>query len=85
METTFDINENLLQRLHEVAKRRGTTTSALVEAGIFRILGEDDAMTKRKGAELPELPKWRGGKLLVDITDREELYRVMDEYDGFRY
>ena len=85
MKATFDISERLLLRLGEVADRRGTTVSALVEAGIFQILSEDEAMTKTKTAALPELPKWRGGKLLVDISNREELYRVMDEYDGFRY
>ena len=85
MKATFDISERLLLRLDEVAERRGTTVSALVEAGIFQILSEDEAMTKPKTAALPELPKWRGGKLLVDISNREELYRVMDKYDGFRY
>ena len=31
---------------------------------------------------LARLPKWNSGGQLVDISDREELYRVMDEYDG---
>ena len=85
MKATFDISERLLLRLGEVAERRGTTVSALVEAGIFQILSEDEAMAKPKTAALPELPKWHGGRELVDISNREELYRVMDEYDGFRY
>ena len=92
MKATFDISERLLLRLGEVAERRGTTVSALVEAGIFQILSEDRAMMKEKAdaeenplsaEELMEgLPKWRGGKLLVDITNKEELYQVMDNYDG---
>lgn len=87
METTFDINENLLQRLREVANRRGTTASALVEAGIFRILGEElETATEKATAEsLPKLPTWHFGEMLVDISNREELYRVMDGHDGFRY
>ena len=32
---------------------------------------------------MERLPKWQGGELLVDISDKEELRRVMDEYDGF--
>ncbi len=95
MKATFDISERLLLRLGEVAERRGTTASALVEAGIFQILSEDRAMMKAKAhteenaltaEELFErLPKWNSGGELVDITNREELYRVMDEGDGFRY
>ena len=87
MRTTLNIDETIVERLHAEAKRRGTTASALAEAGILRILGDDP--THRSGRDttepLPKLPKWQGGKLLVDISNREELYRVMDEYDGFRY
>jgi hypothetical protein len=84
MQTTLNIDETVVQRLHAEAKRRGTTASALAEAGILHILGEEPRAA-RTGDALPELPKWRGGKLLVDISDREELYRIMDEHDGFRY
>ena len=82
MQTTLDIDETIVERLYAEAKRRGTTASALAEAGILQILGPAPAKTDDP---LPEFPKWRGGKLLVDISNREELYRVMDEYDGFRY
>ena len=95
MKATFDISERLLLRLGKVAERRGTTVSALVEAGIFQILSEDRAMMKAKmdaegnplSAEelMARLPTWNSGGELVDITNKEELYRVMDEYDGFRY
>ena len=30
--------------------------------------------------ELPPLPSWHGGKELVDIANREELYGVMEEH-----
>ena len=89
MKTTLDIDERLLQRLQEVADRRGSNLSALVEAGIFQILGMDEEMEqerkRKRGAPLPELPTFNSGGELVDISNREELYRVMDEYDGFRY
>ena len=84
MQTTLNIDEAIVKRLYAEAKRQGTTPSALAEAGILQILGEEPAPAKTNDP-LPELPKWRGGKLLVDISNREELYRVMDEYDGFRY
>ena len=85
MQTTLNIDETIVERLYAEAKRRGTTASALAEAGILQILGEESDSDQRLGEPLPKLPKWRGGRELVDISNREELYRVMDEYDGFRY
>ena len=82
MQTTLNIDEAIVERLYAEAKRRGTTASALAEAAIRQILGEEPVPAKTAGELFDKLPKWRGGKLLVDITDREELYRVMDEYDG---
>ncbi len=84
MQTTLNIDAIIVERLYTEAKRRGTTASALAQAAILQILGAEPAPAETNDP-LPELPKWRGGKLLVDISNREELYRVMDEYDGFRY
>ena len=125
MQTTLNIDDAIVARLHAEAKRRGTTASALAEAGIRQILGgapnsvenhgplpeppkkptppnPDDTVNKAKlrrqveedlGEPFPQtaeelfekLPKWDSGGEMVDITNKEELYRVMDEYDGFRY
>ena len=95
MKATFDISERLLLRPGEVAEHRGATVSALVEAGIVQILIEHQAMMKAKmdaegyplSAEglMARLPTWNSGSELVDITNKEELYRVMDEDDDFRY
>ena len=40
MKTTLNIDDRLVRELHEEAARRGTTMSALVEAGLRRILEE---------------------------------------------
>ena len=125
MQTTLNIDEAIVERLHAEAKRRGTTASALAEAGIRRVLGEEPTPDEKRHAlpGLPEslhgtslvdpsgkaeyrrwyeeyfgepapqtaeelmerLPTWNSGGELVDITNKEELYRVMDEDDGFRY
>ena len=52
--------------------------SALVEAGLRRIL---DERSRSDGdlSSLPTLPSWRGGRELVDVSSRSELYRVMEE------
>jgi predicted transcriptional regulator len=76
MKMTIDIDDALMRRLREEAARRGTTMSSLAEAGIRRILDDGDEVkepTPRVG-----LPTWRSGGLLVDVSDREELYRAMD-------
>ena len=81
MQTTLDIDETVVERLHAEAKRRGTTASALAEAGILQILGAapESAAEKDFVEPLPKLPTWHFGEMLVDISNRDELYRVMEE------
>ena len=78
MKTTLNIDESVMQRLREEAARRGTTMSALVEAGLRRVLAEPEPPGHRK-TSLPPLPTWRSGGFRVDIANREELYRILDE------
>lgn len=40
---------------------------------------KDNPTPDGEGADLPPLPSWNGGGFLVDIDNREELYRVLDE------
>ena len=84
MQTTLNIDEAIVERLYAEAKRRGTTVSALAEAGILRVLQEypQESTTDPTDRALPELPKLPAGPMLVDITNKEELYRVMDADDG---
>ena len=87
MQIILYIDETIANRLQAEAKRRGTTASELAEAGIRRVLAETplESTTAQTHDPLPELPKLPAGPMLVDISNREELYRVMDEDDGFRY
>ncbi len=77
MKTTLNIDDSVMQRLREEAVRRGTTMSALVEAGLRRVLAAPECMNAPEA--LPPLPSWNGGDELVDISDREALYRAMEE------
>ena len=77
MKATFNIDNSVMQRLREEAACRGTTMSALVEAGLRRVLAEPEA--GRQPEILPPLPSWNGGRELVDISDRDALYRAMEE------
>ena len=78
MKTTLNIDDSVMQRLREEAARRGTTMSALVEAGLRRVLARPDA-ARLQQEELPPLPTWRSGGFLVDIDDRDVLYQAMEE------
>ena len=76
MKTTLNIDDSVMQRLREEAARRGTTMSALVEAGLRRVLAASKAGEQ---PEPPPLPTWNSGGHLIDIANRDELYRAMEE------
>ena len=78
MKTTLNIDDSVMQRLREEAARRGTTMSALVEAGLRRVLAAP-AVAAEEPDPLPPLPTWHSGGFLVDIADRDALYRAMEE------
>ncbi len=73
MKTTLNINDGTMRRLKELAATRGVTMSELVEAALRRLLDE-----KPGTVELPGLPVWDDGELLVDIANREALYAAME-------
>lgn len=52
---------------------------ALVATGLRRVLAPEVSASEPN--ELPPLPTWDGGDHLVDIDDRDALYRAMEE-DG---
>ena len=79
MRTTLNIDEALLKQLRVEAARRGTTMSALVEAGLRHVLPAPDS-GDGSAKDLPPLPTWRSGGARVDIANRDELYRLLDGY-----
>ena len=78
MKTTLNIDDSVMQRLREEAAQRGTTMSALVEAGLRRVLAAPEVGDEQRKA-LPPLPTWRSGGFRVDIANRDALYRMMEE------
>ena len=77
MKTTLNIDDTVMQRLREEAARRGTTMSALVEAGLRRVLEEEPGQGEGRRA-LPPLPAWSSGGARVDVADRGALHDLMD-------
>ena len=84
MKATFDIDEGVMRQLHEVAKRRGTTVSALVEEAIKEAIKDAPEGLPLAESDLLPLPSWPMGKPLVDISNREELYDAMEDWDKLR-
>lgn len=74
MKTTLNIDERVMIQLKEEAARQGRTMSELVETALRRLLRSDEEQSA-----LQALPTFKGGRELVDVADREALYRVMDE------
>ena len=74
MKTTLNIDEQVMRDLKAEAARQGTTMSELVEAALRQSLRPAPYMP-----DLPPLPTFNSGGELVDISDRNALYRAFDE------
>ena len=72
MKTTLNISDATMHELKREAVRQGRTMSELVEAASAPLHGPKPAR------ELPPLPEFHGGDLLVDVADRQALYDVME-------
>jgi len=76
MKTTLNIDDSVMQRLREEAARRGRTMSELVEAGLRRVLDEPEQQVDQVREPMPQ---WRSGGALVDVSNRDALYDLMDK------
>ena len=74
MKTTIILDDRVASRLRREADERGTTMSRLVEDALRRFLE-----TRPAARKLPPLPSFDGGRPLVDVSDRDALYRAMEE------
>jgi len=74
MKTTLNLDEGIMRRLKARAAREGRTLSELVEPALRLFL-----RAKKEEGDLPPLPTFDGGALLVDSADRDALYRAMEE------
>jgi hypothetical protein len=73
MKTTLNIDDSVMLRLKREAARTGRTMSELVESALRDLL-----RSRPERAELPPLPTFNSGGALVDIADRDALYRAME-------
>lgn len=73
MRTTLIIPDQVIRELKRRAVERRTTLSAVVAEVLRRGLDES-----RPAVDLPPLPSHPMGRPLVDIADRDALYRAME-------
>lgn len=73
MKTTLNIDDGVMIRLRREAARSGRTMSELVETALRGLL-----QAKPAAVALRPLPSFKSGGALVDIADREALYRAME-------
>jgi plasmid stability protein len=73
MKTTLNIENGVMRDLKMRAAREGRTMSELVETALRRLLDE-----RPVEKDLPPLPTLMAREL-VDVSDRDALYRAMEE------
>lgn len=74
MKTTLNIDDTVMAKLRRESARTGRTMSELVEAALRQLLHR-----RSETAALPLLPSFDSGGALVDVADRDALYRAMEE------
>ena len=75
MKTTLNLDDELLTQAKRQARERGTTLTAVVEAGLRAVLAGEPTTTYRL-----RLRTVKGeGPPRADPADREALYAVLDE------
>ena len=72
MKIRVEVSNDVVRRLKRKAAGQGRTISEIVE-GAPRLCFRP----RRKQTELPPLPTFRSGSTLVDISDRDALFRAM--------
>jgi len=73
MKTTLNIDDQVMRALRREAARQGRTMSELVETALRLLLKPVPPKV-----DLPALPTFRSGGLLVDVADRDALYGAME-------
>jgi hypothetical protein len=73
MKTTLQIDDRVMARLRAEAARTGKTMSELVETALRRLL-----QARGDSVEPPPLPSFTSGGAMVDVADRDALYRAME-------
>jgi hypothetical protein len=82
MRTTINLPDALAEQAKARAAEEGRTFTSLVAEGLRTVL----EAPPRPREPLPPLPTWGSpdDRMLVDITDKDALWDLFDEEDGWR-
>jgi urease gamma subunit len=72
MKTTLNISDAVMERLRRESARTGRTMSELMETALRRMLEAPDVV-----AGIEPLPTFSGGRVQVDVADRDALHGAM--------
>ena len=73
MRTSMNLPDSLLDAARERAKQEGRTVTSLMEEALRRLLEVQPTPPRRR-----RLPTWKGGRLLIDIDDKDALWEILD-------
>ena len=76
MRTTLILNDSLWPEIRSLAVKKGETVSRLVENLLQ--LGLQSLKGKKK-KKLSSLPSFKTGGCHVDVSDRDQLYSILDK------
>ncbi len=74
MKTTFLLPDKLMQQLKELAARESRSLSSVVQDAVHQYLAQPI-----RPVDVPPLPVFDGGGLLVDVSNRDALYDALDQ------
>jgi plasmid stability protein len=74
----MNLPESLLEAARERAAAEGRSVTSLMEKALRRLLEEQPTRTAPA-----KLPTWKGGRLLIDLEDKDALWEILDA-DGPR-
>ena len=69
----MNLPDSLLQAARERAASEGRSVTSLMEEALRRLLEEHSARPVPA-----KLPTWKGGRLLIDLEDKEALWEILD-------
>ena len=81
MRTTVRLEDGLLNRAKEEARRRGETLTSLIERGLRLVLATTNRRAARRRVRLPVSRAGGGTRPGVDLDDTSA---VLDRLDGLR-
>jgi ABC-type transporter Mla maintaining outer membrane lipid asymmetry ATPase subunit MlaF len=73
MKTTLNIDDTVMAQLKREAARQQRTMSELVEMALRMLF-----RSPNKRDRMPDLPTFRSGGMLVDVSRRDALYQAME-------